>query len=609
VPFLPNSLTIFDCYFNNLSSLPNIPTSLTELWCGYNQLTSLPSIPTSIVEIYVEHNQLTSLPALPSSLTDLDCFNNQLTSLPVLPGSLQFLDCHNNNIHCFDPFSGHTTSWQTVYYTIYGNPFTCLPNYLSTMDASLLTFPLCAPGNSNGCTSADGIIGNIYKDHNNNCIINTGDTTLVNIPIRLYNSSNNLLAQTYSNSNGGYSFFAQSANTYEIIIDTLNIPLTSLCSYPGIDSLITVGVPNSNVDFLLNCRSGFDLGIQSIIGNGIIFPGQPHTLNINAGDMSHWYNLNCAAGINGTLSFSINGPVTFISPSFGSLTPNVVGNIYTYNVSDFGTINNTTDFNLEFMTDTTAQAGDNICISATITPISGDYNQINNSYNYCYQVVNSYDPNIKEVYPIDVQPGFNDWLTYTIHFQNTGNAPAYNIRLADTLDTMLDLETFQVINYSHLNNTTLNGKVLNVYFPNIMLPDSTTNPIGSIGYIQYRIKPKSTWTAPYKIKNTAYIYFDYNAPIVTNTTYNSILTVTGLNNNKETLASLYPNPTTGTFTIELNIKEKQLLQVFDISGQIVLSKSIENGKTTIDANHLAAGIYTINMKGSSVINKKLVIVR
>jgi uncharacterized repeat protein (TIGR01451 family) len=160
-----------------------------------------------------------------------------------------------------------------------------------------------------------------------------------------------------------------------------------------------------------------------------------------------------------------------------------------------------------------------------------------------------------------VQPGFNDWLTYSIHFQNTGNASAYNISLADTLDNMLDLETFEVINYSHENIFDLTGNILNIRFPNIMLPDSTSNPEGSIGFIQYRIKPKTTWVSPHKIKNTAYIYFDFNAPVATNTTYNSILTVTDLKESKESIAALYPNPTNGTFTIELNSKEKKITSI------------------------------------------------
>ncbi len=643
LPVLPSSIQILSCSYNQISSLPALPNSLLQLQCGHNPLNQILSLPNSLTNLECRNNQLTSLPALPNTITSIICDSNQLTTLPVLPNSLEditcsfnllsnlpslppnmafiicdhnllnnlptcptslfYLDCSYNNILCFNAFDINLSGLN-----ILNNPNTCVPNYLPIMDSATLNYPICFPGNANECIGIDGIYGNTYKDNNNNCNKGTGDLGVKNISLKIYDISHNQLECTNTMSNGAYHF-SQTANNYTVSIDTTNLPFTSTCVYPGLDSSLTISILDTNINFALDCKPGFDVGIQSIIKTGQAFPGQNHTLTLNAGDISHWYNLNCAAGLSGTLSFTISGPVTYIGPAFGALTPNVTGNVFTYNIADFGTINNTTDFKLIFQTDTTAQAGNDICIYAFVSPINGDINPINNPRNYCYHVVNSHDPNIKEVYPVDVQPGFNDWLTYTIHFQNTGNAPAYNIRLADTLDNMLDLETFQVINYSHINNTTLNGKMLSVYFPNIMLPDSTSNPSGSIGYIQYRIKPKVTWAAPYKIKNTAYIYFDYNSPIVTNSTYNSIITVTGLNNQQETLATLYPNPTNGTFTVELNTKEKQLLQVFDITGNNVLSQPIENGKATIDANHLAAGIYNISIKGSSAINKKLVIVK
>jgi uncharacterized repeat protein (TIGR01451 family) len=98
---------------------------------------------------------------------------------------------------------------------------------------------------------------------------------------------------------------------------------------------------------------------------------------------------------------------------------------------------------------------------------------------------------MKEVYPVNVVPGFDDYFTYTIHFQNTGTAPAFNIRLLDTLDANLDLETFQILNYSHYQTANVRNNVLTFHFPNIQLPDSTSNPEGSKGYVQYRIKPKA----------------------------------------------------------------------------------------------------------------------
>ena len=90
--------------------------------------------------------------------------------------------------------------------------------------------------------------------------------------------------------------------------------------------------------------------------------------------------------------------------------------------------------------------------------------------------------------------------------------------------------------------------------------------------------------------------------------YSSIINI--IEHNNTMFSNLYPNPSTGNFTIELNTKEKQSIQVFDITGNVVISQTIENGKVIIDANHLASGIYNVNIKGSnSVANKKLVIIK
>jgi uncharacterized repeat protein (TIGR01451 family) len=605
LPILPNSLMTLECLGNYLTGLPILPNSLESLDCSFNQITSLPNLPSSLLSLSCHYNQISTLPVLPNNLRLLWCGHNSLSNLPPLSDSLRYFDCNTNNISCFNSFS-----LLLSIVNISSNPFSCLPNYLPVMSSTMLAYPLCLAGNLNNCPTAKGIVGHVYSDNIiNNCIRDAGDFNQNNIPLKIYNQSGTLLGNTYSASNGIFNF-PQSSNTYSIVIDTTNLPFKAQCQYPGLDSNLTTSVLDTNLNFALTCKSGYDLGIQSVCNYGFAFPGMQHKVNIVGGDMSHWYNLNCANGASGQLQITVTGNVTYDSPEIGSLTPSVTGNLFTYNIPDFGMINNLTDFNLLFTTNTNAQSGDVVCVTATITTYAGDNNSSNNIYTYCYNVVNSYDPNIKETYPENVQPGFNDWLTYTIHFQNTGNAPAMNIRLLDTLDNVLDMETFQVINYSHPNLIDLTGNVLNVRFPNIQLPDSTSNSAGSTGFIQYRAKPKTSWVAPYQIKNTAYIYFDYNAPIVTNTTFNSILIPTGLHNQTETVMNLFPNPTSGIFTIELNTKEKQFIQVFDITGNAVLSHVIENGKATIDGNNLAAGIYNICIKGSSsVTNKKLVIVK
>jgi uncharacterized repeat protein (TIGR01451 family) len=227
-----------------------------------------------------------------------------------------------------------------------------------------------------------------------------------------------------------------------------------------------------------------------------------------------------------------------------------------------------------------------------------DINQSNNIKDYCYHVVNSYDPNYKEVYPTDVAPLFQDWLTYTVHFQNLGNAPAINIRVLDTLDANLDAETFEIINYSHYNTVTLMNGILDFRFPNILLPDSASNPIVSQGFVQYRIKPKANLIAGTQIENTAHIYFDYNPAVVTNTTVNNFTTTVG-NKSLQQASSLwiYPNPSTGIFTISAAAN----IEVYNLIGELILS---ENNATSIDLTAAPKGIYFVKLNGSTI--KKLI---
>ena len=487
LPILPSGLDFFACSDNNLTTLPVLPLSLTKFGCDLNQLTSLPYLPDSLRLLVCNDNQITSIPNMPRKISIMYCDNNQLTSLPSMPDSIKDFRCSYNLITCFPEFP------HNIYdaFIIGGNPFSCLPNYVQGMEQNELNYPLCVTGNTvtntNSCITTRGITGYAYIDANLNCIKNNNESGISNGTIKLYDNSNAFVASTNIYSNGFYYFDVPTGN-YRVVIDTLGYPFTAQCN--GVDSLVTLSALQTaadSIDFSVICKPGFDVGVQSISTFGLPFPGTTHTLTVVSGDMIHWYNFNCASGVSGTVSFSVNGPVTYVGPAAGALTPIVSGNIYTYNISNFGTINNSTAFKLVFQVNTNAQAGNTICVNATVTPISGDHNPLNNTYAYCYNVVNSLDPNIKEVYPVAVQTGFNDWLTYTIHFQNTGNAPAMNIRLEDNLDAKLDPETFQLINYSHYNVIDVTGNHLTVRFPNIQLADSTSNPQGSIGFVQYRL--------------------------------------------------------------------------------------------------------------------------
>ncbi len=142
---------------------------------------------------------------------------------------------------------------------------------------------------------------------------------------------------------------------------------------------------------------------------------------------------------------------------------------------------------------------------------------------YKSTILCSYDPNDKLVSPDRASKRIypEEGLTYTVRFQNTGNAEAIHVSIKDTLDESLDYSTFQVISSSHddvLNTIITAERNIDFSFVNINLPDSTSNVQESQGYITYTISPRSDLSTCTSIKNTASIYFDFNPPIVTNTT-------------------------------------------------------------------------------------------
>ncbi|MFK8008111.1 MAG: T9SS type A sorting domain-containing protein [Saprospiraceae bacterium] len=140
----------------------------------------------------------------------------------------------------------------------------------------------------------------------------------------------------------------------------------------------------------------------------------------------------------------------------------------------------------------------------------------------------AYDPNDKLVQPLRMNGYalFDEDLTYTIRFQNTGNAEAYDVVIRDTLDANFDPTTFQMVGSSHsevLNTSMEADQFLTFEFRNIFLPDSTSDFEGSQGYVSYKIRTKDGLAEATPVENTASIYFDFNPPIVTNTTTNMML--------------------------------------------------------------------------------------
>jgi hypothetical protein len=159
----------------------------------------------------------------------------------------------------------------------------------------------------------------------------------------------------------------------------------------------------------------------------------------------------------------------------------------------------------------------------------------------------AYDPNDLTVSPLDTLRRTEESqihpLTYTIRFQNLGNDYAEDVNIYDLITTDLDRNSIQYITSSHPCNILLYGDILRFDFSGINLPAKSQNDSLSQGFVTFVVNTKSGLPNGTIIGNTAEIYFDQNAPILTNTTINTIndLKVSTFENDQDFI-SVFPNP-------------------------------------------------------------------
>lgn len=181
-----------------------------------------------------------------------------------------------------------------------------------------------------------------------------------------------------------------------------------------------------------------------------------------------------------------------------------------------------------------------------------------------------------------------------IRFQNTGNDTAFTVVVRDTLDSRLDLASFEVTAASHPLRTLLaaNGTI-EFHFDDILLPDSNTNELASHGFVRYRVLAKADQTLPLLVRNTAYIYFDLNPPVVTNTTENIFVeTLVGTHQPETQRLLIAPNPSSGK--VRLDIPDTGLLRLFDSQGRLVYQQTeVSPGNATFYFDHLVPGLYRV----------------
>jgi hypothetical protein len=242
----------------------------------------------------------------------------------------------------------------------------------------------------------------------------------------------------------------------------------------------------------------------------------------------------------------------------------------------------------------------------------------------CMIIRDSYDPNEKIVSPGGVTASHfvlpETSLDYIIHFQNTGNDTAYKIVVDDPLSAYFDMTTLElgVSSHPYVASIVSSGgqPVLRFTFNDINLVDSSTYEPGSHGFVKFKVAPLAGTPLGTVINNTAYIYFDFNTPVITNTAFVTLGTelTTGVNEAQalkgEDGINIYPNPFTSTATIGFSVEQQNTtVKVMDLLGNVLIDEKVKGNTYVIDMKEKARGVYIIRINDGSnaLISRKIVL--
>ena len=509
-------------------------------------------------------------------------------------------------------YTGGTTS--DVYTTARYVHFWCDPTKLTgthdTLRYIILNDSLSVP---NPCLY-DTVSGRVYVDNNGNCVFDSGDGYLYSTEVDINETTSSPSAGWNWGISGGVTTYSLIAQRSWMVNYGVSIPSYYAFLFPSspcfVDSLVFSTLPQTGVDFPLQCSSSIDL--QCYAGSpGWVRPNKPFYMQ------PYVTNMGCDV-VSGQMTL-VKDPHAIYDPSLSTYPADIVsGDTLTWNYYNISNLSGAAYWNsflsdIYLTPDSTLVVGDTLCFRIYTGIPATDINPANNDYSFCLPVVYSYDPNEKEVSPKGTGPeGYipsgTDTLTYTLHFQNTGTSYAENIVVIDTLDSHINAASFRVLgNSAQMTPQWLAPHVVAFNFSGINLPDSGTNEAGSHGFVRFSAALNAGLAPATQIRNTGYIYFDTNPAVVTNTTLNTIAVTPALVNPLAALppVTVYPNPATDHITVE-NLSGGSI-SILNVDGQVMLQQNISNNKTTVDVSGLPEGVYMLKAVSSTAsVTKKFI---
>ncbi|HRG58706.1 MAG TPA: T9SS type A sorting domain-containing protein [Bacteroidia bacterium] len=437
--------------------------------------------------------------------------------------------------------------------------------------------------------------GKVFFDANNNCLFDANEVPLSNVNVQLNNGVNN--SYSITNNDGDYHFFVP-IGTYTL----QQLPYQHFAA----------GGCTSN-PIIVNANGGINCSIINNFADTAPVINDLYTnfINIEPAVVGYGYKQRIIVKNNGT-SVANNTMVNvkgsnYAGLLFSTFAGSIVSGTPNWNFNNLPSLNikETFSFDLTYQVESTTPTNTLLYYADTVQKSSQpwvlDETPWNNVCNLPTYTVASLDPNYKEVSPKGFGPNgdinFSDSiLTYTVHFENTGTYFAYNIEIVDTISNNLDINSLEMIYGSHPFVAEIDeNRALHIKFNNIMLSwDEATNK----GFVVYTIKIKRNLPVGSRIKNTAYIYFDFNEAVITNTTVNTLVINAGMENLYTSELKLFPNPANHYFILSNHKNAIQgKIEIIDLLGKVWLTYEQQNevNSVTIDGlSDLPNGLYLVN---------------
>lgn len=209
-------------------------------------------------------------------------------------------------------------------------------------------------------------------------------------------------------------------------------------------------------------------------------------------------------------------------------------------------------------------------------------------------ISNSFDPNEKTSIPSGRTTENLKKVRYNIQFQNEGNDLAYKVVVEDSLFLNMPVYAFQMVYATHPYKVILtpSQNLVTWVFDDINLEPKSKDVAKSMGYLVFDAYLNTNLRVGDSILNKAFIYFDYNSPIITpNAMVKRVDNASSITRIGNLNIKIYPNPSNTFCTVENYENDLNSIDIYTIEGRIIKSVELEQGLNQIDLNGFSPGVY------------------